>query len=347
MSTRSARSSKPASSKAPLPERPNIGPDRAVAFLARLATEFTAFLNLPALLDRVMLVLHEETGFDSCTVALLEGRSGDVLTILAASGGRAGYRGLVIPREKGLHWTVMKTGTPLIVRDMAADPRVYRLVGDFRSGIYTPLMIHGRPIGVLAAHRAAVGAFTEADLNLLTVVARYLAGAVEVARLHEELKELAATDPLTGLSNRRSFLDRLTAELARGRHADRTLCIALLDLDGFKAINDVHGHGVGDQVLIQVAGTLKRSIRASDLAARFGGDEFILLFPETPIAQAEGLIGRLRPITISVPNGPTKELQLNFCWGIAAWPEDGPTLEQLLQVADTRLYVKKQRPPKP
>ncbi len=323
----------------------DIGPDRAVAFLARLATEFTAVLNLPDLLDRVMLVLHEETGFDSCTVALLEGRGGDTLRIRAASGRRASYRGLGIPQGKGLHWAVMKTGTPLLVPDMAVDPRVYRLVGDVRSGIYTPLMIHGRPIGVLAAHRAAVGAFTEADLNLLTVVARYLAGAVEVARLHEELKELAATDPLTGLSNRRSFLDRLTAELARSRRASHALSIALLDLDEFKAINDVHGHGVGDQVLIRVAATLNRSVRASDLAARFGGDEFVLLFPETTMAQAEELVGRLRPIEVSMPSGPTKKLQLNFSWGIAAWPEDGPALEQLLQVADARLYAKKQGAP--
>jgi diguanylate cyclase (GGDEF)-like protein len=314
--------------------------------LARLATEFTAVLNLPDLLDRVMLVLHEETGFDSCTVALLEGRSGDNLTIRSASGIRTSYRGLVIPREQGLHWAVMKAGTPLLVPDMTADPRVYRRLGDVRSGIYTPLMIHGHPIGVLAAHRTDVDAFTEADLNLLTVVARYLAGAVEVARLHDELKELAATDPLTGLANRRCFLDRLAAELARSRRTNRAFSIALLDLDGLKAINDVHGHGVGDQVLIQVAAALKQSARASDLAARLGGDEFVLLFPETSSAQAEAHVSRLQPIEISVPNGATKRLQMSFCWGSAAWPEDGQDLERLMQVADTRLYVRKQRLPK-
>lgn len=346
MSPKPPKPSTLGSSKAPVPDRQAIGPDRAVAFLARLATEFTAVLNLPDLLERVMLVLQEETGFDSCTVALLEGHTGDNLTIRAASGIRAGYRGLVIPRDQGLHWTVMKTGAPLLVPDMQADTRVYRRLGDVRSGIYTPLMIHGRPIGVLAAHRTPADAFTEADLNLLTVVARYLAGAVEVARLHEELKELAATDPLTGLANRRSFFDRLTAELARSRRTDRPFSITLLDLDGFKAINDVHGHGVGDQVLIQVAAALKRSIRPSDLAARFGGDEFIMLFPETPLTQAEALVARLRPIEISLPNGQTKTLQMNLCWGSAAWPEDGQALEQLVQVADTRLYGRKQRPPK-
>ncbi len=319
----------------------NIGPDRAVAFLARLATEFTAVLNLPDLLDQVMRVLHEETGFESCTVALLEGRDQEVLRIRAASGRREEYRGLAIPKGKGLHWAVVQAGTPLLVPDMAADPRVFKLVGGVRSGIYTPLLVHGRPIGVLSAHRTQPDAFTEAELNLLTVVARYLAGAIEVARLHEQLKELAATDPLTGLSNRRSFYERLTAELARSQRGDQGLSIALLDLNGFKAINDVRGHGVGDQVLIQVAETLEHTIRASDLAARFGGDEFVLLFPETTGLQADRLVNRLRSLEIALPDPPSEHIRMSFCWGIAASPQDGQSPEDLLRAADSRLYAMK------
>ncbi len=335
------RAKSPRSIKSIRSRTPSIGPDRAVAFLARLATEFTAVLNLPDLLDEVMRVLREETGFDSCTVALLEGRSQEVLRIRAASGRREEYRDLAIPRGKGLHWAVVNAGTPLLVPDMAADPRVFKLVGGVRSGIYAPLMVHGRPIGVLSAHRTEPDAFTDGELNLLTVVARYLAGAVEVARLHEQLKELAATDPLTGLSNRRSFYERLTTELARSQRADRNLSVALLDLNGFKEINDVRGHGVGDQVLIQVAATLKHIIRASDLAARFGGDEFVLLFPETTSAQADQLVSRLRSIEIAMPDKPDEYFLMSFCWGIATWPQDGSSPERLLQVADARLYAMK------
>ncbi len=319
----------------------NIGPDRAVAFLARLATEFTAVLNLPTLLDQVVCVLHEETGFDSCTVALIEGRDQEVLRIRAASGRRKEYFGLVIPKGKGLHWAVVQTGTPLLVPDMAADQRVFKLVGGVRSGIYAPLLVHGRPIGVLSAHRTQPDAFTEGELNLLTVVARYLAGAIEVARLHEQLKELAATDPLTGLSNRRSFYDRLTAELAHSQRDNRGLSIALLDLNGLKAINDVRGHGVGDQVLIQVAETLEHSVRASDLAARFGGDEFVLLFPETTSAQVDRLVNGLRSIEIALLDPPSEHIRMSFCWGIASWPQDGQSPEDLLRAADARLYAMK------
>lgn len=336
MRARSNRSSKSGRSRAA-----HIGPDRAVAFLARLATEFTAVLNLPDLLDQVMQVLHEETGFDSCTVALVEGHGDEVLRIRAASGRRQEYRGLVIPKGQGLHWVVVNAGTPLYVPDMAADPRVFKLVGGVRSGIYSPLLVHGHAIGVLGAHRTDVNAFTEGDLNLLTVVARYLAGAIEVARLHEQLKELAATDPLTGLANRRSFYERLAAELARSQREDRPLSIGLLDLNEFKAINDVRGHGVGDQMLIQVAMALNSTVRASDIAARVGGDEFVLLFPETTSAQAHQLVTRLRSLEIALPDTPSEYIRMSFCWGISSFPQDGTSAEGLLRAADTRLYAMK------
>lgn len=171
---------------------------------------------------------------------------------------------------------------------------------------------------------------------------------IRIRLARKRLIRTAATgvDLLTGLADRRSFSDRFAAELAHGGRADRPVSIAVLDLDGFKAINDAHGHRVGDQVLIQVAETLKRSIRPSDLAARHGGDDFILMFPEMPFAQAEALVARLRPIEISVPkNGSTQRLHMSFCWGTAAWPEDGEALEQLVQIADGRLYERRHRPP--
>jgi diguanylate cyclase (GGDEF)-like protein len=320
---------------------PRTEPNKALAFLARLATEFTVVLNLPDLLEHVMQVLHEETGLESCSVALMDERIPDALIIRAASGLRASSRGLLVPRGKGLYGAVMATGTPLLILDMMTDPRVHRHETNVRSGIYAPLTVHGRAIGVLSAHRSEPDAFTESDLNLLTIVARYLAGAVEVARLHEQLKELAATDALTGLANRRSFLDRLTVEMARLRRTGGYLSIAILDLNGLKAINDTHGHAVGDGALVQVAQMLTRSIRVSDLASRFGGDEFTLLLPDTTYAQAAEILDRIGITEVSVPNGRGGELSLTFSWGLATWPDDGPDAESLLQVADSRLYTMK------
>ncbi len=335
------KSDKSATRRRNIPVRPD--PGKALAFLASLATEFTTVLSLPDLLEHVIRVLHDEIGFDSCAISLLEKSNGDdVLVVRATSGLRESARGMLFPRGKGLVWMVMDTGEPVLVPDLHADPRLLRKDPNVRSGIYAPLVIHGRPIGVLSAYRATVGAFKESDLNLLTVVARYLAGAFEVARLHEQLRDLAATDSLTGLANRRAFLDRLVSEIARSRRVGCSISIVLLDLDGFKGINDTHGHFVGDEVLIRVAQALTRSIRASDLAARFGGDEFILLLTETTGIKAAELLAQLRAMDISLPNHEGGSL-MTFSWGIAAFPEDGEDPNRLLQVADRHLYTMKQQ----
>jgi diguanylate cyclase (GGDEF)-like protein len=318
-------------------------PDKSLTFLSRLATEFTAVLSLADLLEHVMRVLREETGFDSCALALVDDRKPNVLVVRAASGIRDKFLELALPKDKGLHGVVMQTGAPLLVPDMHADPRVFRREDRIKSGIYAPLTVGRRQIGVLSAHRGRVNAFTHVDLDLLTVVARYLAGAIEVARLHEQLKELAATDALTGLANRRCFLDRVVAEIARTRRSGRHLSIVLVDLDGFKAVNDVHGHSKGDETLMRVAETLARSVRASDLAVRFGGDEFVLMLPETTIEQAEEVLGRFQLHGIPLPDNQGGSARLTYSWGIASFPQDGDDPEQLLHAADGRLYAMKRQ----
>ncbi len=300
-------------------------------------------LDLSDLLEHVMRVLREETGFDSCSLAIVDDRNPDFLVIRAASGIRENFLGLAVPRHQGLHGVVMQSGAPLLVPDMHADPRVFRREDRIRSGIYAPLTVGRRQIGVLGAHRERIDAFTKVDLDLLTVVARYLTGAIEVARLHEQLKELAATDALTGLANRRCFLDRLVGEISRTRRTGRSLSVVLVDLNGFKAVNDACGHAKGDETLIRVAETLAQSVRVSDLAARFGGDEFVLMLPETTVEQAEEVVSRLDLSEVPLPEQADPCTRLTFSWGMASFPKDGDDPERLLHVADSRLYEMKKR----
>jgi diguanylate cyclase (GGDEF)-like protein len=317
-------------------------PEKALAFLARLASEFTAVLSLSDLLEHVICVLREETGFESCAVAVLAKQDAeDVLVIRAASGLREVMKGAVFPRGRGLSWVVMDSCAPLLIPDTGAEPRWFLKDPQIRSSIYAPMVVQRRPIGVLSAFRGKVNGFTDADLNLLTVVARYLAGAVEVARLHEQLKVLAATDSLTGLANRRTFLERLQGEISRSRRAGYEFAIVLLDLNGFKTVNDVYGHAAGDRVLIRVAEVLAQAIRQADTAARFGGDEFMLLFPESSRAEATEILERLRGVSIFVPDRAGSRARITFAWGLAAWPRDGEDTEKLLQVADHQLYAMK------
>jgi PAS domain S-box-containing protein len=168
--------------------------DRALAFLANLAGEFSIVLNLPELLGHVLRTCRQELGFDSCALALVDEDDKDAppaLRIRAASGLRTNYMDLAIPAGTGPHGEVMRSGRPLLVPDMAADLRAAHPEPNIRSGIYAPLAVRGRILGVLSAHRAAPNAFTIADLDLLTIVAGYVAGAVETGRLHDQIKEQA------------------------------------------------------------------------------------------------------------------------------------------------------------
>jgi diguanylate cyclase (GGDEF)-like protein len=332
-----------ASARQPVRANTHARPDRALLFLARLASEFTSVQPLPRLVERVMLALHEEAGLHSCCLALLDEQHPDTLTMLGASGLRASARGQIVPRQKGLYGAVMTSRMPLLVSDLWADPRVHRREAKIRSGIYAPLIVDGRAVGVLSAHSAEPRTFGESDLSLLTIVARYLTGAIEVVRLHAALKDSAAKDALTGLANRRNFLDRLAAEVARGQRRSETVGVVVLDLDGFGIINDVHGHAAGDALLVRVAQTLTEQIRRSDLIARLGSDEFGLVLPDTRHAQALKLLSRLQKAGIPVPRAGQATSPLSFSFGVAVWPKDAQTPESLLREAEVRVRAMKHR----
>jgi diguanylate cyclase (GGDEF)-like protein len=319
------------------PEPPRA--DKALSFLARLATELTVVLSLGELVDGTLRMLREEAGFESCSVGVLdEGR--DVLTIVGAAGLRAATKGLTIPHGRSLHWAVVDSPEALYVPDMHGDPRVFHHQDDVRSGIYAPLIVRGRVIGVLSAHRGAVDAFNPEDLQVLTLVSRYLAGAIEVARLYEELRNLASTDDLTRLPNRRAILERFGTELSRALRDAQPLSVAIVDLDDLKRVNDTLGHQVGDAVLVHVADVLRRRIRVHDIAGRLAGDEFILLFPNTDREQAEIILRRLERID-ATGSGALGDRAVTLSWGVATWPDDGAAVDALIAAADHDLYVMK------
>src|SRR5579864_835426 len=313
--------------------------DKALAFLARLATEVTVVLSFGELVDGTLGMLREEAGFDSCSVGVIDAAK-DVLTVVGAAGLRAGYKGLTIPHGRSLNWTVIESRQPLYVPDMHADARVYRQQDDIRSGIYAPLMVRGRVIGVLSAHHSAIDAFQPEDLDVLTVVARYLAGAIEVSRLYEELRSLASTDELTRLPNRRSILERFFAELSLALRQGQPLSVAIVDLDDMKRINDTLGHQIGDAVLVHVADVLRRRVRVHDVVGRLGGDEFILVFPNTDRDQADAILRRLERID-AAGSGQPGDRAMTVSWGLATWPNDGAAVDALIAVADRQLYVMK------
>jgi diguanylate cyclase len=218
--------------------------------------------------------------------------------------------------------------------------------GDSESGsvlVGVPLVRAGQLRAWLCGLGHMPVSLSDTARSLARGVAAQGVSALEAAWAHERMRELAATDGLTGLANRRSFLDRLASALAICRRTGRPLSIALVDLNEFKAINDRYGHNVGDSAVIQFSKFLMRNIRASDMVARFGGDEFALLFPETSQEVTESILGRMGTARISISDGRHGALRLQSSWGIAAWPEDGDAPDSLLQTADHRLYAMKRQ----
>jgi diguanylate cyclase (GGDEF)-like protein len=167
-----------------------------------------------------------------------------------------------------------------------------------------------------------------------------LSGALlDQARLFEQVRSMAVSDPLTGLANYRRLLSVLEAELDRSRRTQRAFSVVLLDMDGLKAINDQFGHLTGSRALVRLGKILRSHSRAIDTAARYGGDEFALVLPEASRDIAARVVGRIRERLAAEAEPPA----LSVSAGVAAFPEDGDTPEKLLAAADRALYRMKNR----
>ena len=195
--------------------------------------------------------------------------------------------------------------------------------------------------GVLLVLSAPAGGFTEEQRRRAEGLAPQAAIALEHARLHELARRDAATDPLTGLANRRRFLDLLDEELRRAGRYGRSVAVVVADLDDFKAVNDRFGHGVGDDVLRAVAGEFRSCCRNVDLPARLGGEELAVLAPESDVDAAAELAERLRrgieELRVDTPHG---KLSVTASLGVAAAPP-AVSAELLLHAADAALYSAK------
>jgi diguanylate cyclase (GGDEF)-like protein len=180
------------------------------------------------------------------------------------------------------------------------------------------------------------------DRMLVTTIARELGGALRMATLVEESRWMATTDALTGLLNRRAFLESTTREVARAKRYNEHLSVILLDVDHFKQINDKRGHAAGDMVLSAVGKLLNRTLRTCDIVARWGGEEFVLVLPNTSLDRAEDVAERVRgelaAAVITDGNGDAVPVTASF--GVAAY-SGAETLEQVIDRADRAMYLAK------
>ncbi|WP_448192795.1 sensor domain-containing diguanylate cyclase [Azospirillum sp. sgz301742] len=207
--------------------------------------------------------------------------------------------------------------------------------------IGVPVTVRGERYGTLnfSAARPLPRSFDEADLEFIRLLGRWVNSTLSEERLNEELQHLATVDPLTGMWNRRHFLELANRELERARRYDRPLCVLMLDVDHFKWINDAHGHATGDTALVELAATCRVTLRGSDLLGRLGGEEFAVLLPETDTQCACEVAERLRCAiaAIDLPS-PTGPIRLTASIGVAAMHPADASVEKPLSRADEALY---------
>ena len=309
---------------------------RQLAILQRLASEISAVLDIDELAQRLLRIICDAMDYENGFLLTLDD-AGEHLVIRAAVGPSGSYVGQRLPRGQGISWWVVERGELQNVADGRLDPRFYG-PSEIRSVLCVPLQLGEERIGALGVESTRLSAFGREDEDLLTAVSHQVAAAVRVAKLHQAAKTAAATDPLTGLPNRRSFFQRLERELA-GRD-EAPLSVAIVDANGLKALNDSFGHAAGDEALVRVGAILQEGVRDGDLVARIGGDEFAVLFVGAPILTAERIVRRLAERIANSTLGVGHRLP-TIAWGVADASGEA-TVDALVEAADRAMYRQKQ-----
>ena len=304
--------------------------------LDRLAETQNAIATSEFDLDAVLRTVAQEarrlTGADAAVVEIPDG---DELVYRAASGTAETFIGLRLPSGNAISGLALRSGATLVCDDSETDDRVdleaCRRVGA-RSLVVVPLRHDAQTSGVLKVYRASPNAFRPEHVRVLTLLANMIGSALARAELLEKLNHLALTDELTGLANRRSWHDHLEHALARARRSGAPLSVVVLDLNGFKQVNDTQGHAAGDRLLRTVSACWSSVLRDSDILGRIGGDEFAVILEQTDEITAARIAGRLGE---SLRTG-----SVTAATGTATWNrrEDA---EGLVSRADAAMYEQK------
>jgi diguanylate cyclase (GGDEF)-like protein len=199
-----------------------------------------------------------------------------------------------------------------------------------------------QPLGLLEIKEVAFPKYQRDYLNMAVLIARVCGLAIAKTRLFQEFRQLATTDPLTGLHNRRHFFSLASNEFSRTCRYNRPLAALMLDIDHFKKVNDSFGHAAGDRVLSEVAQCCREALRSTDINGRYGGEEFVFLLPETDQDAAQAFAERLRRTIADLPIAlEGHALHITASLGLASQTNDCPSLEALLDRSDQALYAAK------
>jgi len=308
--------------------------------LKKLSLNLTSSLDLQTVLDAVVMeAMRLVRNAFTADIFLYSNGELNFGASMDLSGAR--HKPFMDPRQDGLTFTVARGGEPVFVEDMSIHP-LYKDSTLKKEGsiIGIPLIINNNVVGVMNLSRTVKGNFSPPELRLLGLLSDQAAVAISNASLHQIVSRQAYSDTVTGLPNRRALDERLEREVMHARRTGFPFSVLMMDLDGFKEVNDTHGHALGDMVLRDLFRYLASGLRSSDFLARYGGDELTLILSQTDLPAArlvtEKLLDNLHKYQFQLPGGGS--LKLSLSGGLALYPLHAMSGTDLLRAADEALY---------
>jgi diguanylate cyclase (GGDEF)-like protein len=310
-------------------------------------TAINSTLDFNEVLDLILAHLERVVPHQAANIALID-ESGDLHFVRARGyqerGSEENLTELHLPGNKLPVWQRISAASRTLLIPNTQDDSDWTIIAGFewvRSYVGAPIIVEGKTIGLLNLDSDKIDFFTPEHGERLRGFADQAAAAIEKARLFNEIQRLAITDGLTGIFNRGHLLKLAESEYERARRYKRPLSAIMVDADNFKRVNDQYGHPTGDVVLQNLAQLLRQNLRTNDVLGRYGGEEFLILMPETGYQSALEVARRIRHQTETTPmSNADQPVTITVSLGVAACRTD-ETLDDLIRHADEALYAAK------
>jgi diguanylate cyclase (GGDEF)-like protein len=319
-----------------------------LAMLHDVAKALTSSLNLDSILQTIMEKVAAYFRPDTWSLLMTDDEHHELYFAIAVGDASDSLKSVRLRIGEGIAGWVAQHGQPLLVPDVTKDERFASRIDDMtswktRSILCVPLASKSRILGVIQLINVEPGSFGNDQMMLLQAMADYAAIAIDNARAVEKIQELTITDDCTGLYNARHLYDSIEAEVNRSSRYGYEFSVVFLDLDHFKLVNDSSGHLIGSRLLAEIGGAIKQHLRLIDYAFRYGGDEFVVLLPQTNKKSALVVARRLRDLmrTTQFHLGEGIDLNVRASMGVATYPEDAKNAHDLIRQADEMMYTVK------
>ncbi len=316
--------------------------NREVFTLYELARIFSSSLNIEDTFSLFTEKIGELVPFDTCIIYLLDETVGDAKAVYTEGKNASALLHRAVKPGEGATGYVLKKRQSVCNVNPGLDFSFCQLefVQEYSAMASLPLIADEKLLGAVSLYSCHLENYEDEHLRLLETVSRIASDAISKSIHHAETETRALTDPMTSLPNARSLQIQFDKEIARAERNGSRFQILMLDLDGFKAVNDTFGHKAGDKLLRELSKVMRGQLRDYDFLARYAGDEFVAIIPETDNVSIEDLCQRIEKSVndFVLPVGDGKFARVGISIGAASYPGNGDTLDQIIVAADKAMY---------